>query len=90
MALLLFATLASGGLVLPNATTLALIPCGRAAGSASALIGTLQFGMGALAGAMAGHSGADGALPMCGMFALCAAAARVAPRLAGRADGDAG
>ncbi|GHU06636.1 Bcr/CflA family drug resistance efflux transporter [Betaproteobacteria bacterium] len=80
MAALLFVTLASGGLVLPNATTLALIPCGREAGSASAFIGTLQYGMGGLAGAIAGHLGADSALPMCGMFAVCSLAACVVLR----------
>jgi DHA1 family bicyclomycin/chloramphenicol resistance-like MFS transporter len=84
---LLFATLASGGLVLPNATTLALAPCGRAAGSASALLGTLQFGIGGLAGALAGRFGASSALPMCAMFALCAAAACVALRQAEKAGG---
>jgi DHA1 family bicyclomycin/chloramphenicol resistance-like MFS transporter len=83
MATLLFMTLASGGLVFPNATTLALIPCGQAAGSASALIGTLQFGMGGLAGAIAGHLDANSALPMCGMFAVCSLAACVALKLAG-------
>jgi DHA1 family bicyclomycin/chloramphenicol resistance-like MFS transporter len=87
MAALLFLTLASGGFVSPNATTLALTPCGRAAGSASALLGTLQFGLGGLAGALAGRFGAESALPMCGMFALCAAAACLALKQAEKADG---
>ncbi|MDR0901410.1 MAG: multidrug effflux MFS transporter, partial [Opitutaceae bacterium] len=75
MVAMLFLTLASGGMVGPNATALALEPFGSAAGSASALLGTLQFGMGGLAGALAGCFGAESAAPMCVTLAVCAAAA---------------
>jgi DHA1 family bicyclomycin/chloramphenicol resistance-like MFS transporter len=47
----------------------------------------LQFGLGGLAGALAGRFGAESALPMCGMFALCAAAACLALKQAEKADG---
>ncbi|MDR2863307.1 MAG: multidrug effflux MFS transporter [Puniceicoccales bacterium] len=69
---LLFLTLASGGLVGPNATALALSPFERSVGSAAALLGTLQFGMGGLAGALAGAFGNHGAMPMCATLAVCA------------------
>lgn len=83
---LLFLTLASGGMVGPNALALALEPFGRAAGSAAALLGTLQFGMGGLAGALAGCFGTESAAPMGVTLAVCAAAACASLRLAsGRA-----
>lgn len=75
LATLLFITLASGGLVGPNASALALAPFGRGAGSAAALMGTMQFGMGGLAGALAGMFAGDSALPMCAMQAICGIAA---------------
>jgi DHA1 family bicyclomycin/chloramphenicol resistance-like MFS transporter len=87
LAALLFVTLSSGGLVLPNATTLALAPCGRAAGSASALLGMLQFGIGGLTGALAGRFGTASAMPMCVMFVLCSVAACVALKMAEKASG---
>jgi DHA1 family bicyclomycin/chloramphenicol resistance-like MFS transporter len=74
LVVLLFLTLASGGMVGPNATALALAPVEREVGSAAALLGTIQFGMGGLAGALAGIGGAGSATPMCLMLAACAAA----------------
>jgi DHA1 family bicyclomycin/chloramphenicol resistance-like MFS transporter len=82
MAAALFLTLASGGMVGPNATALALAPFGSRAGSAAALLGTLQFGMGGLAGAATGYLGGTGAAPMCVVVALCAAAGFAALKLA--------
>jgi MFS transporter, DHA1 family, multidrug resistance protein len=71
----LFVCIASGGLVGPNATAAALAPHGRIAGSASALLGALQFAVGAASGALVGllHNGS--ALPMAGVVALCCIAA---------------
>lgn len=77
---LLFVTLASGGLIGPNASALALAPFGRGAGSAAALMGTMQFGMGGLAGALAGMFAGDSALPMCATQAVCGIAAWCALR----------
>jgi DHA1 family bicyclomycin/chloramphenicol resistance-like MFS transporter len=44
---LLFVVVASLGFVLPNATALALAAHARAAGSASALLGVMQYAIGA-------------------------------------------
>lgn len=75
---LLFVTLSSAGVIGPNASALALAPFGREAGSAAALMGTMQFGMGGMAGAVAGALSGDGALAMCAMQAACAVAALLA------------
>ncbi|MEV5829484.1 multidrug effflux MFS transporter [Spirillospora sp. NPDC052242] len=76
---------ASGqGLVLPNATALAL--WGRApriAGSASALLGVGQFTLGGAAGPLAGIGGEDTAVPMAvsiAVLAVLAAAVALAAR----------
>lgn len=45
---LLFVMVAPLGLVFPNSTAMAMEPMGKSAGTASALMGTLQFGMGAM------------------------------------------
>jgi DHA1 family bicyclomycin/chloramphenicol resistance-like MFS transporter len=67
----LFICIASVGLIGPNSAAAAMAPYGRAAGSASALMGTLQFTVGAGAGALVGalHNGT--ALPMAGVIAAC-------------------
>jgi DHA1 family bicyclomycin/chloramphenicol resistance-like MFS transporter len=74
----LFVCIAGYGLVAPNATAAAMAPYGAMAGSASALLGTLQFSVGAMAGILVGvlHNGT--ALPMAGMIAACAIAALLA------------
>lgn len=60
----LFVVVASIGIVMPNATTLALANHPRAAGSASALLGVLQFIVGAAAAPLVGIGGNNTALPM--------------------------
>jgi DHA1 family bicyclomycin/chloramphenicol resistance-like MFS transporter len=69
-----------------------MAPHGRIAGSASALLGTLQFAVGAGAGALVGVFYNGTALPMAGVIAGCGIAAllacqtlalRPAPRLVG-------
>jgi DHA1 family bicyclomycin/chloramphenicol resistance-like MFS transporter len=74
----LFVCIAGYGLVVPNATAAAMALYGAMAGSASALLGTLQFSVGAMAGILVGvlHNGT--ALPMAGMIAACAIAALLA------------
>jgi len=74
---LLFLTIASTGMVGPNATALAMAPYGRRAGSASALLGATQFAAGALAGAFVGLLANGTALPMVGVIALCGVSAWV-------------
>jgi DHA1 family bicyclomycin/chloramphenicol resistance-like MFS transporter len=60
----LFVAVASMGLVIPNATALALTDYPHAAGSASALLGMLQFAFGAFAAPLVGVAGRETALPM--------------------------
>ena len=64
IAALLLAYIACVGAVMPLASALAMAPHGRAAGSASALIGTLQFGLGAVAGWLVGVLHDGSAVPM--------------------------
>lgn len=65
-----FLYLAFMGSVLPLASALAMAPMGRMAGSASALMGTIQFGIGAVAGAVLGAFGGTSALAMGVLIAL--------------------
>jgi DHA1 family bicyclomycin/chloramphenicol resistance-like MFS transporter len=67
----LFVFVASIGMVMPTAAALAMASQGRSAGSASALIGTLQFGGGALAAAMVGALHDGTAMPMAAVIAAC-------------------
>jgi DHA1 family bicyclomycin/chloramphenicol resistance-like MFS transporter len=77
-AALIFVCLCMTGLLYPNVTALAMAPFDKAAGSASALLGTIQYTLGATAGALVGvfHNGT--AVPMtatmafCGVVGLCA------------------
>jgi DHA1 family bicyclomycin/chloramphenicol resistance-like MFS transporter len=61
---LLFVVVASLGLVFPNATALALADHPHVAGSASGLLGVLQFIVGAAAAPLVGVGGTATALPM--------------------------
>ncbi|GAA4615683.1 Bcr/CflA family multidrug efflux MFS transporter [Saccharopolyspora hordei] len=60
----LFLVVASVGMVSPNATALALSGHPETAGSASALLGVMQFSAGALAAPLVGSAGTGTALPM--------------------------
>ncbi|MBY8876390.1 multidrug effflux MFS transporter [Streptomyces sp. PLK6-54] len=60
----LFVLMASMGLVLPTTNTLALLRTKRSAGSASALIGTSSFLVGAAISPLAGVAGDGTAVPM--------------------------
>lgn len=77
---LLFLNLSATGIIAPNIAAIVMAPFGEVAGSASALLGTLQFGVGSLAGALVGvfHNGT--AVPMTAGIALCALAAMAAWR----------
>jgi DHA1 family bicyclomycin/chloramphenicol resistance-like MFS transporter len=61
---LLFIVVSSVGLVMPNATALALADHPRVAGSASGLLGVMQFIVGAATAPLVGVGGTDTALPM--------------------------
>jgi len=65
---------AAVGLVLPNATALALAPHGKIAGAASAQLGALQFIVGAALGPLAGVYGSGSALPMSAIMLTCSTA----------------
>ncbi|WP_415923762.1 multidrug effflux MFS transporter [Streptomyces scabiei] len=64
IALALFLTACPVGMILPTTTALSLQRAPHAAGSASALLGTTQFLMGAVAPALTGLGGQGTALPM--------------------------
>lgn len=72
--ILIFICLCMTGLLYPNVTALALAPFRQTAGSASALLGTIQYTLGAIAGALVGmlHSGT--AVPMAATMAICGVA----------------
>jgi MFS transporter, DHA1 family, multidrug resistance protein len=76
----LFGYVASLGFSYPNAAAGAMAPFPERAGSASALLGTVQFGIAAIAGAAVGwwHDGT--ALPMAVVIGLCGATAFAAQR----------
>ena len=71
----LFVFIACHGFVMPNTTALAMAPHGRVAGSASALLGTLQFVLGATAGTLVGVLGDGTAVPFAAVIAACGAGA---------------
>ncbi|MEC3973679.1 Bcr/CflA family multidrug efflux MFS transporter [Amycolatopsis sp. H20-H5] len=74
----LFLLVSSVGLVMPNASSLALAEHARSAGSASALLGVLQFVVGGIATPLVGLGGPGTALPMVLVMAGFSALALVA------------
>ena len=71
---LLFVCLSCCGIIFPNVAALIMEPFGEVAGSASALLGTVQFGVAAGMGALVGvfHNGTS--VPMTAGVAVCAIA----------------
>jgi DHA1 family bicyclomycin/chloramphenicol resistance-like MFS transporter len=67
----LFCYVAMIGAVMPLTVALGMGPHGRMAGNASALMGTLQFGIGAAVGGVLGALQDGTALPMAGVIAAC-------------------
>ncbi|MCR6484763.1 multidrug effflux MFS transporter [Amycolatopsis sp. OK19-0408] len=74
----LFLLVSSIGLVMPNASSLALASHARSAGAASALLGVLQFVIGAVATPLVGLGGPGTAVPMAATMAGFAVLALVA------------
>jgi DHA1 family bicyclomycin/chloramphenicol resistance-like MFS transporter len=70
-AVLLWMQLFFQGFVPPNATALALMPFTHEAGSASALLGAFQMGIGVLASAAVSALHAQSAVPMTAVMAAC-------------------
>ncbi len=88
----LFVVVSSQGIVLPNAATLALSGHPSTAGSASALLGVLQYVIGAAAAPLVGIGGTATALPMAVVIAVLGSMALVtflllARDVAGRSTG---
>lgn len=69
---LIFIFLCCQGFVFPNTSALSLAPFSKNAGSASALLGSLQMGIGAFMSALVSLLSNGTALPMAGVMAGCA------------------
>ncbi|MFI0348990.1 multidrug effflux MFS transporter [Actinomadura sp. 9N407] len=81
----LFLGVTAQGLILPNSTALALNGrAPRVAGSASALLGVAQFGLGGAAAPLAGLAGPDTAVPMAAAIAVLAILAALAVAIIAR------
>ena len=80
----MFAIVSSLPFVLPNSTALALADHAAVAGTASALLGLIQFMVGALAAPLVGVAGPDTAVPMAVIMAMLAFGGIAAQRFAGR------
>ncbi|WP_030780570.1 Bcr/CflA family multidrug efflux MFS transporter [Streptomyces sp. NRRL S-920] len=71
----LFVLMSAMGLAMPNTQSLALTRAPHAAGSASALLGTSSFLIGAVVSPLVGIAGEDTAVPMAVVQLVCALAA---------------
>jgi MFS transporter, DHA1 family, multidrug resistance protein len=71
----MFVVVSSNGFIAPNAMALALNDFPHAAGSASALVGVLQFSLGAIVAPIVGVAGPRDDLPMGIAMALCGVSA---------------
>ncbi|MFF8468180.1 multidrug effflux MFS transporter [Streptomyces griseus] len=71
----LFVLMSAMGLAMPNTNAKALMRTKHAAGSASALLGTSSFLIGAVASPLVGIAGEDTAVPMAVVQVVCAVAA---------------
>lgn len=70
--LLIFLFLCCQGFSFPNTSALSLAPFSKEAGSASALMGAFQMGIGAMAAALVGALSNGTSVPMTGVMAGCA------------------
>ncbi|WP_438438415.1 hypothetical protein [Hydrogenophilus thermoluteolus] len=61
---------AAAGLLMPNATGLALAPYPKIAGAAASLLGFSQMGIAAVAGTLVGHLLGETPLPMAAVIAI--------------------
>ena len=76
----LWVFIACHGFTMPNTTALAMAPHGSVAGSASALMGTLQFVLGSAGGALIGALGSRTPVPFAAVIAGCGVGAFIAFR----------
>jgi MFS transporter, DHA1 family, multidrug resistance protein len=79
----MFTVVSSLSFVMPNATALALADHAAVAGTASALLGVIQFLVGAVVAPIVGAGGTGSAVPMAAVMSVFAAGALVARALAG-------
>ena len=70
--ILIFLFMCGQGFTIPNSSALALAPFSRLTGSASALLGALQLGMGALASAIVSMLHNNSAMPMISVMVVSA------------------
>lgn len=86
VALPLWVCLACLGFTFPNSIAAAMAPFGDRAGSASGLLGMLQFTMAGIASVTVGYLYDGSAVPMAGVIAGCGAISLALLRVAGRAE----
>jgi len=79
----LFCYIACHGFVLPNTTALAMAPHGKVAGSASALLGTVQFVLASLTGGLVAALANGTPVPLAAVIAACGVAAFVSHHVGG-------
>ena len=79
----MFVIVSSLSFVLPNSTALALADHAEVAGTASALLGVIQFMVGAAVAPLVGAGGTDSAVPMAAIMTVVALAALAARQAAG-------
>jgi DHA1 family bicyclomycin/chloramphenicol resistance-like MFS transporter len=79
----MFVIVSSLSFVGPNGTALALVDHAAVAGTASAVLGVIQFIVGALVAPLVGVAGTDSAVPMAAIMTAVAFGALVVHRLAG-------
>lgn len=77
VATLLFVYVSSVGCLFPNITAMAMAPHGARAGSASALIGVIQFALAAASASLIGTSKSGAAIPVAVLIAICSVSAAV-------------
>lgn len=80
----MFLYLSCQGFTFPNSSALSMAPFTRNAGSASALMGTIQMSIGAASSALVSYLSNHTAIPMTGMMAACVLVALTVLLIGGR------
>ena len=89
VAVFLFIYVASVGCLFPNITAMAMAPHGTKAGSASALIGVIQFTLAATSASLIGAANSGAAVPVATVIGICAVSAAILYRRLVVSAGDA-
>jgi DHA1 family bicyclomycin/chloramphenicol resistance-like MFS transporter len=69
---LIWVFLSTQGFAFPNSSALSLAPFSKNAGTASALMGAIQLGIGAISTALVSFFNNDTAMPMAAVMCICA------------------